>query len=369
VLVNLFERRQLDSLLHSKKSSQGEHRLNTLYSPDNNALYKLIWQPIEKELKGINKVYFAPMDLLEKISFAALPVDSNHLLSDNYHLVQVTSTSSILDPETAILLPNTTMTLFGGVQYDADSISMSNAVSRYSAVDSTSGLPVELLRGGAGEFNYLTQSENEVQSIGDLALKKNYSVTIAKGINANEESFKALTGKHSPNILHLATHGFFFPDPQKMEKTNQPEGVGVFQESDNPLMRAGLALAGANNAWKGKPLKGVEDGILTAYEVSNMYLPNTHLVVLSACETGLGDDQGPEGVYGLQRAFKMAGAKNLLMSLWKVDDLSTSEFMQEFYKDLFSTGAIQQSFEQAQNMMKNKYRNQPFKWAAWILVR
>ncbi len=101
------------------------------------------------------------------------------------------------------------------------------------------------------------------------------------------------------------------------------------------FFRSGLLFAGANYAWTGKPIEGIEDGILTAYEVSNMYLPNTKLVVLSACETALGDIEGSEGVYGLQRAFKIAGVKNLVMSLWKVPDEATSEFMQTFYKNLF----------------------------------
>ena len=114
---------------------------------------------------------------------------------------------------------------------------------------------------------------------------------------------------------------------------------------------------------------GVEDGILTSYEVSNMYLPNTKLVVLSACETGLGDVQGSEGVYGLQRAFKMAGVQNLVMSLWKVDDKAASEFMEMFYMNLFAKQTITDAFYNAQAVMKNKYRNDPYKWAAWVLVR
>ena len=100
-----------------------------------------------------------------------------------------------------------------------------------------------------------------------------------------------------------------------------------------------------------------------------MYLPNTKLVVLSACETGLGDIQGSEGVYGLQRAFKMAGVQNLVMSLWKVPDTETAEFMQEMYKNLFAGKEISDAFYQAQTTMKNKYRNDPYKWAAWVLVR
>jgi CHAT domain-containing protein len=233
----------------------------------------------------------------------------------------------------------------------------------------TRSLPKDLLRGAVGDFDYLSQTEKEITGIGSIARQQGYSVDVTDGVRASEESFKALSGKNSPAIIHLATHGFFFPDPKNSKKDEWRAGYTVFQQSENPLMRSGLALAGANNAWNGKPVEGVEDGILTAYEVSNMYLPNTQLVVLSACETGLGDIQGGEGVYGLQRAFKMAGVKNLVMSLWKVDDITSSEFMQEFYKNIFLKQSIQDAFAHAQTVLKNKYRNDPYKWAAWILVR
>ena len=139
--------------------------------------------------------------------------------------------------------------------------------------------------------------------------------------------------------------------------------------SDDPLMRSGLMLAGANNVWSGKPVKGIQDGILTGYEISNLSLPNTKLVVLSACETGLGQIEGSEGINGLQRAFKIAGVKSLVMSLWRVPDNTTSEFMQLFYQKLFEKKNIRQAFDEAQALMKNKYKSQPHKWAGLILIQ
>src|SRR6202008_2420714 len=141
-----------------------------------------------------------------------------------------------------------------------------------------------------------------------------------------EESFKSISASHSPAVLHIATHGFFY---------TQSDSSNVFSSSKDPLMRSGLLFAGSNNSFQGKMPTDLEDGILTAYEVSNMYLPKTRLVVLSACETARGDIQGSEGVYGLQRAFRMAGVQNLVMSLWEVPDKETAEFMQEFYKNIF----------------------------------
>ena len=241
---------------------------------------------------------------------------------------------------------------------------------QYTANDVvTRSLPDDLLRDGVADFYYLSGTEKEVAAISKLAHNYNFNVTLTEGLKATEESFKSLTGKNSPAVLHIATHGFFFPDPKNNKKDDKMRGPTVFKLSDNPLIRSGLAMAGANNAWKGKGVTGVEDGILTSYEVSGMYLPNTKLAILSACETGLGDIQGSEGVYGLQRAFKTAGVENLVMSLWKVPDQESSEFMQEFYKNIFAKQTISTAFYNAQKIMKNKYRNDPYKWAAWIFVR
>jgi CHAT domain-containing protein len=136
------------------------------------------------------------------------------------------------------------------------------------------------------------------------------------------------------------------------------------------MIRSGLILAGGNHAWKtGKPLRpDMEDGILTAYEISQMNLSNTELVVLSACETGLGDIEGNEGVYGLQRAFKIAGAKYLIMSLWQVPDFQTQELMTTFYKNwLEGKMSIPDAFRSAQGEMREKYQS-PYFWAGFVLV-
>jgi len=179
----------------------------------------------------------------------------------------------------------------------------------------------------------------------------------------------------SPRVLHLATHGFFFPDPEKtsaMFETSPTLGAAepVFKISDHPMIRSGLLLAGGNHAWAtGKPLReGMEDGILTAYEISQMNLANTELVVLSACETGLGDISGNEGVYGLQRAFKIAGVKYLIMSLWQVPDKQTSLLMTIFYKKWIEENmAIPEAFRAAQKELREAGLD-PYQWAGFVLV-
>ena len=142
-----------------------------------------------------------------------------------------------------------------------------------------------------------------------------------------------------------------------------------FRYSDDPLMRSGLLLSGANNTWIGAKLpEGLEDGILTAKEVSYMNLMNTQLVVLSACQTGLGDVNGSEGVEGLQRGFKMAGVRYVIMSLWDVPDKETSDFMLSFYDNLLDKMELHSAFHSTQIVMKKKYPNEPFKWAAFVLI-
>ncbi|MBI1227545.1 MAG: CHAT domain-containing protein [Bacteroidetes bacterium] len=210
----------------------------------------------------------------------------------------------------------------------------------------------------------------------DPILKSNgYQSHTLRGGDASEAAFKAIgSTAPSPKVLHIATHGFFFPDvpPTGADERNSvgEKNEPFFKVSEQPMMRSGLIMAGTNYAWEnGRPMRpGMEDGILTAYEISQMNLSNTMLVVLSACEKGLGDIQGNEGVCGLQRAFKIAGAKNIIMPLWQVPDFQTQELMTTFYtKWLLDKMTIQDAFRAAQKEMREKYQN-PFFWAGFVLL-
>lgn len=370
-LVKLFEKRSLDSLVSHSKYLAGEKEINALYT-ENPGLYNLIWKPLEKYLNGIAKIYFAAAGDLFKISAAALPVNNKQVLGDRYQLVQLNSTASIMEGDHHFVKSTDKVQLFGGIKYDVDTDILKQVVSSYQASEVPRGsFPGDLTRGSA--FQYLPGTLREAEGIKKQADSANVLANILSGVDATEESVKALSGHNAPSVLHIATHGFFFPDPENNDQHGMRlkfETSGkVFKQSGNPLFRSGLLFAGANNAWRGKSPEDMEDGILTAYEVSNMFLPNTRLAVLSACETALGDVRGSEGVYGLQRAFKMAGVQNLVMSLWKVPDSEAAEFMHLFYRNVFAGQKISDAFYNAQNSMKNKYRDEPYKWAAWILVR
>lgn len=164
--------------------------------------------------------------------------------------------------------------------------------------------------------------------------------------------------------MHIATHGYFLADTDA-----QGDVMGVEAESakNNPLLRSGLILAGASQNSNQVDLASNDNGILTAYEAMNLPLDGTDLIVLSACETGLGDVRAGEGVYGLQRAFLVAGANALIMSLWKVDDAATQQLMTNFYTNWTKMGNKQKAFKQAQLQLMAKY-NKPYYWGAFVMM-
>ena len=191
-----------------------------------------------------------------------------------------------------------------------------------------------------------------------------------------EESFKALSGKPI-SIIHLATHGMYVP-PSKVEQKQSARNMnflyqtsnGLFNErqEDAAMTHSFLVMAGGNRLLHDESIPvDLDDGILTASEISNMDLSNTQLVVLSACETGLGDISS-EGVMGLQRGFKKAGVKSIIMSLKEVPDLGVMEFMQSFYEHLKDSTPIHEAFNKAQTYMKSKYPDIPDIWASFVLL-
>jgi CHAT domain-containing protein len=393
--VPLFEESELTNLTNRSKSWLQDYVQN-LYKnqqPEGQkSLHELIWQPIETALAGsetpVKTIYFSPNGQLHRLNLAVIERPNLRPLSEKYNFVELGSTRQLVVKSAQILDKNNrTALVFGGVQYEMDSAAIRAANVNLSIADRAEigrGLDFEsadsTLRGGS--WKYLPATEKEAQLIENQLVSAGFKTEKRTGFAASEEAFKVIcSGKNSvksPHILHLATHGFFFPDPS----TSPKSGEIAFKVSANPMIRSGIVLAGANQVWKsGQPKKDLEDGILTAYEISQLNLSNTELVVLSACETGLGDIAGNEGVYGLQRAFKIAGARHLLMSLWKVDDEKTAEMMAIFYEKWLGKEVgedannghlekmeIPDAFRAAQNLMRTKYPN-PFYWAGFVLVK
>jgi len=356
--ITLFEERSLDSLLQSDNGFKADY-VNRLYSLAHRGikinkgskanLYEMLWKPLEKELTGIKTIFYSPAGLLHRINVDAIPVSATETLADRFQLIELNSTRQLVVAN-EIKYTNKEAVLYGGVDFDAPGDSAT--------------------RGGA--WNYLPGTENEINSLEKIMRSASLKTNVKKGMDATEESFKRIGSTNSPKILHIATHGYFFPDPKaKAGDSSLPAGSQepVFKMSDHPMLRSGLILSGGNKGWEGdRSLEGKEDGVLTAYEISQMNLSNTELVVLSACETGLGTIRGNEGVYGLQRAFKIAGAKYLIMSLWQVPDKQTSLLMTTFYKKwLTGKKTIPNAFHEAQKQLRESGLD-PYYWAGFILV-
>lgn len=318
------------------------YRNSILTHGEDKASYDIYWRPLKQHLQGIKKVYFSPDGVFNQLNLNILKNSvSNQFLIDEVELVYLTNTADLLrNKEEISKSPNAV--LVGRPSYDftrppSDATVSSLYGTRYVMSDEMSTFKEQ-------EFADLPGTEKEIDLIEEALIQRDIKVTTFKGDQALEENVKAV---HSPDILHIATHGFFVDDAASVV---------------SPMIRSGLILAGVKNQEQQQNV----DGILTAYEATNLNLDKTSLVVLSACETGLGEVRNGEGVYGLQRAIIVAGANNLLMSLWKVDDEATALLMIELYNG-WAQGQNQQAFRAAQLAMRKKYPD-PFYWGAFIML-
>jgi len=330
-------------------------------------IYDLVLKPLEEELIDIQTIYFSPSGILNQIPFSAISIKKNERLIDKFNLIRLSSTSKISEFESSIQPSD--IVFFGGVEYD---------ISRRNNINDSTLLNIKTLEafkssnsnlGNSKSWKYLPGTLTEIESIKSQFENINISSQIFKGESATEEAFKKLDG-NSPKIIHIATHGFFYENVKSKSVSNAQmlENLSLYSYAEDPLLRSGLIFAGGNYAWaNGINPYEKEDGVLTAMEISNLDLSNTDLVVLSACETGLGDIEGSEGVYGLQRAFKMAGVDIVVMSLWGVPDKETAEFMEHFYSNWLGGMKLRDAFNQTQRIMANRYNNEPEKWAAFVL--
>ncbi len=342
--------------------------VDSLYSLHNEQLYHLIFQPLEKYLHDGETIYYSPVSGLHKVNVQAIPVNGQRLM-DKYHLIEVSSTAQLLESnwlETQDQLSDAF--LIGGVDYSENIEDMALEALNYVR----SGLKTYVTTRSAnrGSWDPISGTLIEAQQIDSILCSKKVKTVFLSGGKASEEAFKNLDG-NSPAIIHFATHGFFYEE--KGDATTQYfDNTNSYANKRLPMQFSGLLLAGANNAWKGNlPPMNIEDGILTAEEISQMDLSRTKIAMLSACDTGLGKIDDIDGVYGLQRGFKMAGVETIVMSLWKVPDDATQILMVEFYKNLMSGKSKLQSLKDAQKYLRqvdNGKFDKPEYWASFIML-
>ena len=330
---------------------------------------ELIWKPIISQYPQIENIYFSPDGILHRLPIEYSNVEGIGEMMEHYNLYRLSSTKDILFHNQSF--SNNNAILYGGLDYDglADESNLTTDSSNNSLLRSINA------RGG---FDPLYSTLEEVKEIGGLLGDKHVSTTLYTGENGTEDSFKALSGK-DVNILHISTHGMYV-GPSKVEqkrRENNFDFLKIITNEKDPviedivLTHSFLVMSGGNKL-SHRETQGVgsSDGILTAFEISYTDLSKVDLVVLSACETGLGDlDSG--GIYGLQRGFKKAGANTILMSLDKVDDEATKILMVEFYKNLMCGKNKHQSLKDAQKHLRqvdNGKYNKPEYWASFIML-
>lgn len=326
--------------------------------------YEGIWKPLEKYVSGGEKIYFATDDLMQQTNIEMFGLEIENSITNKCDLIRLSSTRELCGtkqtekPSSAVV--------YGGLTYDIDSVTLAQLHSKYPVESTSLSRGLQGLNDTRAGWKYLPYSAIEAESICDQLTKGSVSTTLYKGEIGTEESFKALSGKNI-SILHLATHGFFLNDVEKNKNFLSRFSEEGDDNAIDPMLRSGLIMSGGQTAWLGNDVpQGVEDGILLSKELSELDLSHFDIVVLSACDTGLGDVKN-DGVFGLQRAFKLAGVQTIIMSLWEIDDNVTSVFMNHFYQNLLSGASKHDSFKQAQNSIRKEYTN-PYYWAAFIML-
>ncbi len=360
VLTSTDSLKNAISSLNTKSSAATARKL---YDSKTIDLYSILWQPLEKELKGVTKVYYATQGMLYSIAFAAISTPDGKYLTDHYDLCPLTTTAELVKEETAEH-PQTVLAM-GNIYYTDKQRQQVAAgdISGARGGDDDTSLDDFSERGAKRyHFKYLPFTKNEIEDLSSTL--KNRRLTLMEETEATEQNLRKQLDK-KPDVLHLATHGFF------IAKTDDARKVPFFKRYENAIensmQRAGIALSGAEDTWTGaKRPEETDDGILTANEVAQLNLQGTQLVALSACETALGD-YSFEGVFGLPRGFKQAGVQSLLVSLWSVNDKSTSLLMSSFYRYWMQGKTKQQAFKHAVNDVRKDYPD-PFYWAPFLLL-
>jgi len=314
--------------------------------------YEVYWKKIDRYLDGINRLYISPDGVYNLINLETLyDKERSVFLGENINIQYVTSTKEVVNFNREYGKSNEIAYLFGFPTYDNEKRN-ENATDLLPFGSSTRFFKGEVIP-------ELPGTREEILSLKKLLDEMKYQNKVFIANEAREESIKSLK---RPSILHIATHGYFMDDMDKWEGDSLIMGISALKLSQEPLLRSGLLLADAK-----KSIKDGRDGILTGYEVLNLDLIGTDMVVLSACETGLGEISNGEGVYGLKRAFRIAGAKSILMTLWKVDDEASNKLITYFYhywlkKKIPKSKALQK----AKNKLRKEYPH-PYYWGAFIL--
>jgi CHAT domain-containing protein len=322
------------------------YRNGIKYKANDKFSYGIFWKAIDERIPDNTKIYLSADGIYNQLNVETFEDTAGRFVIDKNDLYIVSNTKDlVLNAQKGYeeRYDNSTAVLFGNPSFknEGSDLSLGNKVSS-----------IEELPG----------AEQEIKEVTRLLARSNWKTNTYLQEDATETAVKKMS---SPRVFHVATHGFFMQETKAADEKSQIRG----EVADNPLHRSGLLFVDAGELLANNNIYDFnkKPGILTAYEAMNLNLDHTELVVLSACETGVGEIKSGEGVYGLQRSFIVAGAQNVIMTLFKVNDKVTQELMNDFYSNWLESGDKRRAFNDAKKRIKEKY-NEPIFWGSFVLI-
>ena len=364
--VYIHKGNELEELIYNEFKNQASKFEDKTELKDSN-FYNNFWKPIADKIGDAKTIYVSLGGIYNNINLNTIynPNTGKYLLEEKDIRIVNSARDFVLSKEhEKKIVTSTKASLYGFPDYNGNTTISVDTLAFLASTRNLSQEWIDRLTRGNMKASPLPATKIEIENISSTFNKNGWNVSSYSGSEASETNLKK---EKSPRVLHIATHGYFFEDIPLDTISNRFFGMDRNQMIQNPMLRSGLLFKGANRTLKGEKSIG-ENGLLSATEASLLDLRETELVVLSACETGKGEVKNSEGVYGLRKAFSDAGAQNIIMSLWKVNDEVTQEFMTLFYEIwLNKKTSIREAFNKTQLEIKAKYP-QPYYWGAFILV-
>lgn len=367
IILNIFAESELNQYTTDDTS---------VYDYNSPGLYKTIWSALEvfSDIKNAHTIYFSADGKLNTIAIENLCDSEGQLASEKRNIVRLSSTRELLQKSFhirgSIAVNNQSqIVLYGGLDYNSGlPTTISNGILNSS--DASPAVALTAQRAFKNRAQFLHGTLKEVEALfQQLRIRRNLNIIQFTGAEGTEHSIIEVSTLH-PNLLHIATHGFYYDEANDNEEPSRSKsGTNSFSVETKAMKESGLLFSGANHKILGEEVVDEHnDGILTAEEISALSLGDVDLIVLSACETGLGSISS-EGVFGLQRGFKLSGVNCIMMSLWKVDDDATKELMINFYSNLLKGSSKIEALQEAQKKIRKTpgFEDHEY-WAGFVLL-
>lgn len=318
---------------------------------DEKLAYNLIWSKLQSHLKGAKTIFFSPIGILHRIALEYLQDEDGLPVNWHYNIYRLSSTRELISAKESVR-DTLICTFWGDFNYTYET-------KKYKYDKKNNHMERDLRGAIVNDVAHLPMTLAEINSICKNASINGHKYKVYMGDQGTELQFRSISNTNI-DIIHIATHGFYYPFNDSSAISNE----------DEMLKRTGIIMAGFNDTQNNVHIDHTNDGVLTAQEISHLDFSSTDLITIAACQTALGDITS-DGVYGLQRAFKKAGVQSELVSLWNIDDEATSFFMKSFYRYYFESKNKSQSLRFAQQALtqykEGKYNNKK-NWSAFVLI-